>query len=197
MTEKKASLFQVLCDAVQILAEFLPEKTYLYFPLIYNSLVWMAKRPEEWRKKVFSWQVWPDPDALLVKSDDFVISFFEDKTDLHHAFRDEIKQKNMGILRKAFLSLYPLLGLENPFLLALFDEEIKAKHYKKIPQVFEERVMKAEEDIGPLIGRPEGRRALVKIGEELVSLGDLLLSKSEVKKSIEEIMKREREKKDE
>jgi hypothetical protein len=189
MAEQKESLLQFLDEAVRILARLLPQKTYLYFPLIYNSLVWIAQRPKEWKEKIFSWQVWPDPEPLLQKPDEFVISFFENDPGLNKAFREEVGKKDLKVLRKAFSSLYTLFGLEDPFLLALFDEEIKAGQYRKITQVFNGRVEQAKEDIVPLMKKAGGFDAFFKLSEEAVSLGNFLLSRSEVKKSVEKILK--------
>ena len=67
---------KVIKNAVKLLREIYPQSTYLYFPLLSTALVWAVRRPKEWEESIFSWQVWPDPDYIKAKPNDFVLDFF-------------------------------------------------------------------------------------------------------------------------
>jgi len=174
---------------VSVLAEFFPQQAYLFFPLISAALVWAVRRPDEWKERIFSWKVWPDPDYMPVKPDAFILDFFKTDNDLAASFKEEIKTKKMVELRDAFIRLYPILELEDPFLAALFRKEIAAKNFREIAAEFDGRVSRAREDIAAVENRPRFVQAMKTLSKELASLGAELLSRTEVQKALEKMVK--------
>jgi hypothetical protein len=176
-------------NAIKLLREIFPQSTYLYFPLLSTALVWAVRRAEEWEENIFSWQVWPDPDYITAKPNDFVLEFFLSRPLLQKAYSEEIQNKDWKTLGAAFIRLYPIFGLEDPFLWALFREEIEAKNFSKIVLEFDGRVEKAKRDIRALKKDPRLLEGLKAFGEEMASLGTTFLVESEVQKSLQEILK--------
>lgn len=187
MEEK--SVDSLIKHVVSVFAEIFPQHTYLYFPLISAALIWAIRRPEEWREKILSWQVWPDPEFIPTKPDSFILAFFESDPNLSLSYRNEIKKKDLPALREAFIRLYPVLGLEDPFLIALFREELEAKEFRRIVQGFEIRVDQARTDMETLKSRPEFLEALKALSKEFASLGAVLLSQIDVQQSLEKMIK--------
>jgi hypothetical protein len=181
---------------VSVLGQFFPQHTYLYFPLISAALVWAIRRPEEWKERILSWEVWPDPEFIPAKPDAFILAFFENDPDLTKTYKREIKKKDMEALREAFVRLYPILGLDDPFLSALFKEELEDKEIRKIVQGFDKRVDQARTDIAALKSRPRFLEALKTLTQEFASLSVALLSQSDVQKSLEKMVKDQIEKTD-
>lgn len=180
----KASLEKVVANAVALLAEFLPYRTYLYAPLLSASLAWALRRVEDWESKILAWRVWPSPRYVAAKPDAFVLSFFNSRRSLREAFKSELKRKDFDALRPAFFRLYPLLGMEDPFLMALFREEIKALDYKKISVEFDERLERAKKDIRRVRGKSRFLHGLKTFAQEMLGLGASLLSQAKVESII-------------
>jgi len=195
MMEKK-SVDNLVKRVVSVFAELFPQRTYLYFPLISATLVWALRRPEEWREQIFSWAVWPDPEFIPTKPDSFILSFFESNPDLTRTYRDELRKKQLLALREAFLRLYPILGLEDPFLVALFREELEAKKFREIVQGFESKVNQAKAGIDALKSRPKLAEALKTLSKELAALSAALLSQTDVQKALAQMVKTQIEKTD-
>ena len=185
----KKTVESLIERVVSVLTEFFPKQSYLFFPLISAAVIWAVRRPEEWRERIFSWKVWPDPNYLPMKPDAFIVDFFEQDADLTASFHEEIKNKDLAGLRQAFLRLYPVLGLEDPFLASLFRKEIESKNFQRIAEEFDKRVERARADIAAVEGRPRFVQALKTISRELASLGAGLLSQAEVQKALEKLVK--------
>ena len=186
MTDKPVE--KAIKNAIKLLREIYPQSAYLYFPLLSAALVWAVRRPEEWEEEIFSWQVWPDPDYIKVKPNDYVLDFFCGRPLLQEAYSDELQCEDWKTLRAVFIRLYPIFGLEDPFLSALFREEIETKNFAKIVLEFDAKVEKAKKDIRAL---KEDNRLLVGLrafGEEMASLGKTLLVESEVQRSLQDIL---------
>ena len=186
MTDKPVE--KIIKNAIKLLQEIYPQNTYLYFPLLSTALVWAVRRPKEWEESILSWQVWPDPDYIRVKPNGFVLEFFLSRPLLQTAYSEEINHEDWKILRAAFSRLYPIFGLEDPFLLALFGEEIDAKNFSKIVLEFDTRVEKAKKDIRALKEDHRLLAGLKAFGEEMASLGTTLLVESEVQRSLQDIL---------
>ena len=186
MTDKPVE--KIIKNAIKLLQEIYPRNTYLYFPLLSTALVWAVRRPKEWEESILSWQVWPDPDYIRVKPNDFVLDFFLSRPLLQTAYSEEIKHEDWKTLRAAFIRLYPIFGLEDPFLLALFGEEIDAKNFSKIVLEFDAKVEKAKKDIQALKENHRLLAGLKTFGEEMASLGTTLLVESEVQRSLQDIL---------
>ncbi|MGD8540119.1 MAG: hypothetical protein PVI66_15515 [Candidatus Aminicenantes bacterium] len=186
MTDKPVE--KVIKNAVKLLREIYPRNTYLYFPLLSTALVWAVRRPEEWEESILSWQVWPDPDYIKVKPDDFVLEFFSSHPLIQNEYSEEIERKDWKTLRAVFIRLYPIFGLEDPFLRALFRKEIEAKDLSKIVLEFDQRVAKAKKDIQAIEKNPRLLAALRAFGEEMASFITTLLAESEVQRSLQDIL---------
>lgn len=185
----KKTVDSLVKRVVSVLAQFFPQQTYLYFPLISAALVWAIRRPEEWKERILSWEVWPDPEFIPAKPKAFILAFFENDPDLAKTYKRELKKKDMETLREAFLRLYPILGLEDPFLSALFKEELEDKEIRKIVQGFDKSVDQARADIAALKNRPKFLEALKTLTQEFASLSVALLSQTDVQKSLEKMVK--------
>lgn len=195
MLTKKKAIEDIVQDGIQFIAQFLPKATYLYFPLLSAAVVWSIKRHKAWKEKILSLNVWADPSAVYVKSDEYVLNFFRENPGLCTAFREEIETENITSLRRSFLSLYPIVGLEDPFLCALFYQEMKEKNYRKIVEEFKKRVSKAVQDIEALDEKPKFLEGLESIAKELASLSSDMITQKSVQKVLAEIIKQEMAKK--
>jgi hypothetical protein len=175
-------------NAIRLLREIYPQSFYLYFPLLSTALVWAVRRPKEWEESILSWQVWPDPDYIKAKSNDFILDFFSSRPLLQDAYSEEIQSKDWKTLRGVFIRLYPIFGLEDPFLSALFREEIEARNFAKIVLEFDTKVERAKKDIQAIKEDHRLLAGLRAFGEELASLGKTLLVESEVQRSLQDIL---------
>ena len=182
MDKKRAE--HVLDNGVKVLAEFLPLKTYLYFPVLYSICVWAVRRIFDLKERVLAWQVWLEPGMVESKPDAFILNFFERTEGVREAFADEVRAKDMATLRKAFAGLYPVCGLEDAFLLALFQEDLEAGDFKKIADEFGERAARAIEDIKPAGSGQEFWRGMQSVGMDMARLGIHVMSDAQVRKLI-------------
>ena len=194
MDKKRAE--HVLDTGVKVLAEYLPLKTYLYFPLLYSICVWAVRRIFDLKERVLAWQVWLEPGMVESKPDAFVLDFFERTDGVREAFADEIRAKDIAALRKAFSGLYPVCGLEDAFLLALFQEDLEAGDFRKIADEFGERAARAVQDIKPAGSGQEFWRGMQSLGMDMAKLGIHVMSDAQVRKLIRDRI-RKKSKKDE
>lgn len=197
MDMSKLSLEKILENAVKLLFEIFPQKSYLYFPLLNASLSWAIKRAREWKEKIFSWKIWPDPGFVKVKPDRFILDFFQSHPSLREAFKEELKSKNLKLLRRAFGALYPILGLEDPFLLALFHRELESGSYRKIVEEFDKKVLQAKEDVESIEDKIKLFDVLSSFVAEMTSLGTEVLTQAPNRRIIEEIVRKQIQKKNE
>lgn len=189
MDKKRAE--HVLDSGVKILADIMPLKTYLYFPLLYSICVWAVRRIFDLRERVFAWQVWLDPGMIETKPETFVLNFFQGHLGIREAYAAELAAKDMTALNTAFKALYPVCGLEDAFLLALFKEELEADDYRKIAAEFEGRARLAVDDVKPASEVPEFWRGLQGVGMDMARIGIHVMSDAQVRKLIlERIRKR-------
>lgn len=184
------SLEKIVTGGVRLLREFFPRHTQLYFPLLSAALVWALRRPEEWEESILSWQVWPDPDIIETKPNDFILDFFSSRPTLKKSFAKEMRNRDWKALRAAFIRLYPIFGLEDPFLSALFQEEIAAKDFARIVREFDTRVGHAKKEIQMLEEQPRFFTRLKAVASEMTSLGLALFGESDVQRSLQEILKK-------
>ena len=96
----------------------------------------------------------------------------------------------MKALREAFNRLYPILGLEDPFLFALFYEELKSREFRKIVEEFEEKVSRAEKDIEAFEGKSRLLEGLKTVAEEAASLSIDLMSEDKVQEAVANTIKK-------
>lgn len=186
----KSGVEKVVKNGLHMLSEFFPQKNYIYFPLLSAFFVWALRSSEEWKEKIFSWRVWLEPGFIEAKTDEFVLDFFERDEALEKVYKQEIKKGELKALREAFSRLYPILGLEDPFLSALFDQELESRDYKRIVKDFEDRVTKAKADIEDLKGEDRFFRELETLAREVYSLNLDLISQPNLRKIIADLIKK-------
>lgn len=186
----KKDVESALARGADILNEFLPVKTYLFFPILYAACVWAVRRVFDYRERIFSWQVWLDPDSVQTKPDEFIFHFFATHEALSRVYAAELDGRDMKALRAAFPALYPVCGLEDAFLKALFKKELDSGDYRKIAAEFEARAAKAREDIRPAEKNAQFWSALENLGAELAALGIHLLKNEDVEKAVISVIKK-------
>jgi len=185
----KKDIETALARGVEILEEFLPLKSWLLFPVLYAACVWAVRRVFDYRERILAWQVWLDPEFVRTKPDEFVLDFFAGHDELHREYAAEIESGDLRVLRAAFPALYPVFGLEDAFLKALFKAELAAADYRAIVVEFAARTAKARDGIAPAAADPAFWRALILIGVEAASLGLHLLKDEEVQDMIVALIK--------
>lgn len=183
------SLDKIVDKGISFLSEFFPKSTSLYFPLLSATLVWAIKGTKEWKEKVLSWKVWAEPEPIQAKPDEFVLEFFRRHPGLSQSYQVEIQKNEIEPLREAFSSLYPILALEDPFLEALFAQELNSGQYRKIVKDFKNRVKKAKEDVESV---KENRllEGLKAVADEAIGLHLDLLSQAKLRKIIADLVKK-------
>jgi hypothetical protein len=185
----KKDIEAALARGVEILEAFLPLKSWLLFPVLYSACVWAVRRVFDYRERILAWQVWLDPDFVRTKPDEFVLAFFCGNEALGREYADEIARQDLRVLRAAFPALYPVFGLEDAFLKALFKAEIDVADYRAIVVEFASRTAKARDEIQPAAADPEFWKALFFVAAEAASLGLHLLKDEEVQDMIVALIK--------
>lgn len=185
----KKSVEAALARGVEVLDAFLPLKTWLFFPILYSACVWAVRRVFDYRTRILAWQVWLDPEFVRIKPDDFVLHFFATHEALGREYADEIARRDLRVLRAAFPALYPIFGLEDAFLKALFREEVEKADHRGIVVEFASRTSRAREAIQPAASNPEFWKALELMGMEAASLGLHLLKDEDVQAMIIALVK--------
>lgn len=182
-------LDKIVDKGISFLSEFFPKSTSLYFPLLSAALVWAIKRTKEWKEKILSWKVWAEPEPIQTKPDEFVLEFFRRHPGLSQSYQVEIQKNEIEPLREAFSSLYPILALEDPFLEALFAQELDSGQYRKIVKNFKNRVKKAKGDVESV---EENRllEGLKAVADEAIGLNLELLSQAKLRKTIADLVKK-------
>ena len=187
---KKTPLEKIVENGIRFLSKIFPLKTYLHFPLLNAALIWGIRRAKKWKEKILSWRVWLDPDLIEVKPDEYVLNFFKKNSNLNKIYEAEIEKKDLKTLREAFTRLYPILGLEDPFLSALFHKELESNDFKKIVKEFEEKVCRAEKDIEAFDDKSRLLEGLKTFADEMASLNIDLISQDKVQKVVADIIKK-------
>ena len=186
----KKDVEAALARGVEILDAFLPLKFWLYFPVLYSACVWAIRRVFDYRERILAWQVWLDPEFVRTKPDEFVLHFFSGDEALGREYAAELARGDLRTLRAAFPALYPIFGLGDAFLTALFKAEIEAADYRGIVVEFASRTSKARDDIQPAAANPDFWKALELIGVEAASLGLHLLKDEDVQNMIIALIKK-------
>ena len=187
---KTKEIEKIVVRGIDFLGGFLPLKTYLFFPLLSSAFIWAIRRTAEWKERVLSFEVWLDPDIVETKPDAFILAFFMSQPKLRKSYAGEIQAGDMSVLRPAFKSLYPIVGLEDPFLRALFKPELENGDYQAIAGSFKEKTAKAKEDIDALPDTSRLVSGLKTLAEELLSLNLQLISEPQVQKVIIRLVKK-------
>jgi hypothetical protein len=126
-----------------------------------------------------------------VKSDDFVLDFFAQNAGLSKTFAKEIQNKDIPALRKFFYSLYPIVGLEDPFLCGLFHQELASLDYRQIALQYDERVAQAIVHIEAVEDEGKFLEGLELIARELAAFGADMITQRSVQDALEEIINKE------
>ncbi|NIM57338.1 MAG: hypothetical protein GTO16_00130 [Candidatus Aminicenantes bacterium] len=181
---KKKALEKVVEKGISFLSKIFPLKSYLYFPLLTTAIFWGIRRATKWKKEILSLQVYLDPERIEEKAPEFVLNFFKKHSSLSQIYEAEIENNDEEALREVFNRLYPIIGLEDPFLSALFYEEIESKDFRNIVKKFEEKVSLAKEDIDAIKDKSRLLEGLENIGKEAASLSVDLMSNEEVQEVV-------------
>jgi len=189
--EKKLQAF--LKQSAEILQDFFPADALALIPLLYSTLIWAVKRKGNLEAEVSGLRLWLEPEVVDNKPDEFILDFFEKRQALQEAFKAEIKSRDMKSLRPAFRALYPVVGLEEPFLQSLFSEELAREDFRLIADQFDWKLKQALEEIKAAEKKPELWKALKKIGESFMSLGWAWLSDDELRAWLKSILGMERQ----
>jgi hypothetical protein len=187
---KITPLEKIVEKGISFLSKIFPLKSYLHFPLLSAALIWGIRRATAWKKEIFSWKIYLDPERIEMKPDEYVLSFFKNDSSLNKIYETEIMSNDMKALREAFNRLYPILGLEDPFLSALFYEELGSKDFRKIVKEFEEKVSRAEKDIEAFEGKSRLLEGLKTVAEEAASLSVELMSEDKVQEVVANTIKK-------
>ena len=191
MEEKKLQDF--LKQSAEILQDFFPADALALIPLLYSTRIWAVKRKGNLEAEVSGLRLWLEPEVVDNKPDEFILDFFEKQQALQEAFKAEIKSRDMKSLRPAFRALYPVVGLEEPFLQSLFSEELGREDFRLIADQFDWKLKQALEEIKAAEKKPELWKALKKIGESFMSLGWAWLSDDELRAWLKSILGMERQ----
>jgi len=189
--EKKLQAF--LKQSAEILQDFFPADALALIPLLYSTLIWAVKRKGNLEAEVSGLRLWLEPEVVDNKPDEFILDFFEKQQALQEAFKAEIKSRDMKSLRPAFRALYPVVGLEEPFLQSLFSEELAREDFRLIADQFDWKLKQALEEIKAAEKKPELWKALKKIGESFMSLGWAWLSDDELRAWLKSLLGMERQ----
>ena len=190
-------LKKIVKGGIDILSEFFPGMSQIYFPLLYGFIVWVTKRPLEWKIKILEWKIWLDPGWFKEKPDAYILNFFRSHPELATEFKKELKAKNTDALRTFFHSLYPIFDLEDPFLIALFNKELDTGDYRKISKVFPRRILQAKRKIDSLKNQKGLFKRLESLAREAGGLSLEFLQMTETRRAIQLIIRQNIKDKDE
>jgi len=188
MDEKKLLAF--LKQSREILGDFFPADSLALLPVLFSSLVWAVTRRGEVKKKILEMKVWLEPDILRNKPAEFVLDFFKSSPELRSVYEQEIAAGDLRSLRPAFRALYPVLGLQDPFLQKLFADDLKNQDYRRLAAGFKPRLEAALSEIKAAGGRKKFWPTLEGICGEFLSLGWSLLGEDEVRELLKKAMEK-------
>ena len=188
MEEKK--LLSFLRQAREILADFFPAGSVALLPLLLASLTWAVNHRSEIKNRLLGLKVWLEPETLRNKPAEFILDFFTASPELKAAWADEINTGDLKTLRSAFRALYPILGLQDPFLERLFSEELRNHDYRRVMAEFRPRLKRALEEIEAARVRKNFWKTLENLAEGFLSLGWSLLTEDEVREQLKKIIDR-------
>ncbi|MBP6908920.1 MAG: hypothetical protein KBC18_00675 [Candidatus Saccharicenans sp.] len=195
MAGKKLETF--LEQAAAVAQDFFPAGSPVLIPILYSSIVWAVKRKGDLETEVSGLKLWLEPEIVNNKPDEFILDFFKGDQALAETFNLELKNGEIKSLRQAFRALYPVKGLEEPFLQSLFSEELTKGDYRQIAAQFDRRLRLALDEIKAAGDRPEWWPALKKIGENFLSLGWALTAEPELRARLKASLEKNKQTEDE
>lgn len=181
---KARTLEEAIRNIFGFIGRFLPPESALYVPLVSAALAWASRGVRDWKERILAFRVWLDPSRVRAKPDAFVLDFFRSHSRLRQAFSEELEREDMVALREAFECLYPVIGLEDPFLLGLFHGELENRAYRQILKSFKRRVKQAVDEIAPVEGDEDFLGGLETLARETVRLIPDMMSEKEVQKAL-------------
>jgi len=188
MDEKKLVAF--LKQSREILGDFFTAGSLALLPVMFSSLVWAVNRRGEVKKKILEVKVWLEPETLKNKPAEFVLDFFENSPELRAVYEEEIRNRDFRALRPAFRALYPVLGLQDPFLEKLFFSELKNHDYRRLVAEFRPRLESALSEIRAAGKRENFWKAVDRVCGEFLNLGWTLLTEDEVRELLKKAMEK-------
>lgn len=123
-------------------------KAFPYLPVIYSSLLYFLNKGSAYRKAVRAIPVGPRSRPVRNKSKQFIEAFLTAHAPFAAQNGDERER------RRVFVRLYPVVGLRDPFLAALFRDELDRGDTETIADEYDDRVRSALEQIPPARGEP-------------------------------------------
>lgn len=178
----KKGISRALGRGSGLLQEHLPGDRTLDGPILCAACVWAARRIFDLRRRILGWQAWLDPGPHRARPEGSVRGFFENHHGLAGAFADELEANDRRALRKAFAGLYPVLGIEDPFLQTLFEAEIETGAYRAIAAEFAARARSARDAVRR--APAELWTGLSAVGAELAAHGIHELADREIRRLI-------------
>jgi hypothetical protein len=188
MEEKE--LISFLKQAKSVIQDFFPEDSIALVPVIFSSLIWSLNRRQAIKSQILEMRIWLEPGTLKNKPAEFILDFFESIPDLKSAYAEELAGHDLRALRAAFRALYPILGLENPFLEKLFSEELNKRDYRRIVSEFKARLTQALAEIEAVPGKRNFWKTVKEISERFLSLGWSLMTESQVREELKKIFEK-------
>ena len=134
--------------------------------------------------------VWPEPNPVRVKSCEFILNFFRNNGVLLKVYKEDVEREDLVSLRQSFYPLYPIFGLQDPFLSSLFQKELENGGYRKIVEELDARVIQAKNDVEQYHNNARLLQGLKEFAAALASLGSELLTQTKVQKVIKELVER-------
>jgi hypothetical protein len=170
--------------AFRSLVDELSLKAFPFVPVIYSALFYFVEKGAAYRKAVLEMPTLPGPEPVANKPDEFINDFLA----VHAPFA--LAEPNLPARRLIFSRLYPILGLQDPFLTTLFREELDGGDLQTIVQSFDLRVSAAISSIPLPSSNPEFWKALDSFVETAAGLALNLVRGREVQDLILERVRR-------
>ncbi len=180
-------LIDYLRQAKKILSDFFPAEATALLPVLFASFIWAVNGRAEVRRKILDLKVWLEPGMIENKPDDFILNFYKSRPELLVAYEEEVKRHDLKALRSAFKRLYPVIGLEDPFLQALFAAELENRDYRRLTAEFSSRLEKAISEIRSAGNQPGFWKELERLCGGFLELGWALLSEDEVRRKLKQL----------
>ena len=127
---------------------------------------------------------------MRVKSCEFILNFFRNNGVLLKVYKEDVEREDLVSLRQSFYPLYPIFGLQDPFLSSLFQKELENGGYRKIVEELDARVIQAKNDVEQYHNNARLLQGLKEFAAALASLGSELLTQTKVQKVIKELVER-------
>ncbi len=130
--------FRSLVDELlAVIGKIVDVKAFPFLPVIYSSLFYFVEKGAAYRKAVLERPVGPATRRVTSKPQAFVDDFLKGNA----AFA--LSEQDPSRRRWIFARLYPMIGLRDPFVSALFRVELDSGDLRKIVDDYDSRVAAA------------------------------------------------------